>query len=325
MQTNTVTLRGLTATNNSNIPFETAIFALYQSTLYDGSDKENYLSVSDLIAPVRKTVLKLKYKIKPEMDVSNMLAAAKGTSHHSDMELALQAYNDEQTNDDAKYIQEVRSAKEFGKWTVAGKFDMVTGKDENGKRTLKDLKHVSGYSVQKLNTEKETMEHGLTIEEAMESRPTYTKFQLQLSIYCDLNQDLDLNPYADILFMLSSKVGFGPSPTDFAVRFPVLPAEEVEEFIKRRIALIEEQLALDELTIFCSPVERGTTQAEYKVKRMNKAGNYATVAGSKFNNRSDVDAFLRNKGRAGDIIDETPASHKLCNYCPHYGTTCDQI
>jgi len=325
---NTIELNGLAVTNNSNVPKELALFAIYANTLYDQDDKQKYLSASDLIMPVRRLVYKLKTKGQQQQqtDVSALLASAKGTSHHSTMEQALEAYN-KQFDDVAKqYIIEERFGQEFGEWTIAGKFDMLTPEDEDGYRMIKDLKHVSGYVYKQVMEEKDVMEQVESIEESMELYPHYTKFQLQLSIYAYLARNkYKLQPFGEILFMLSSKPSFGSDiPNETAMKFPLLPAEEVEAFMRRKIALVEEQLQLNEPTVYCTDKERMFRPGEYKLQRLGPSGKWSTVRGSKFDNLADFQRFVREKGRPGDQEFITEPTYLACEKYCQFSEICDQ-
>jgi len=323
METQTIKLRGLEVTNNNNLPLESVLFAIYNHTQYDGKHDDHSLSASDLMQPIRKTLYKLRYPVTDIRDVSTMMSSAKGTSHHSSMEEALIAYNEE--HKDNPYILEKRSQvtvdSETGEWTISGKFDMISPADEKGKRTIKDLKHVSGYAYSKLLEEMENLE-SLPIEEALQRFPTYTKFQLQLSIYAYLNPAINLNPWGDILFMLSSKVGFGSSPVDFTVRFPLFPKPIIDAFIRRRVTQIATHQIGNTLPL-CTDVDRGYKPASYKLLRVNKSGKQATVRGSKFDNYADFAEFVRTKGKPGDEQQITEATYSLCDYCNHKNI-CDQ-
>ena len=305
---------GVTYTNNSNINKEAAIFAMFHDSLYTGGKpREGKLSTTTVIGPIRKALLSIKNPTTSDKDVATMMASSRGTALHEQMARALTWMN-------IGYKVEQRGSREIAGWKISGEYDVIT---PDG--VLKDLKFVSNYSYVHLKEEQDRMTESMSMEELSVQFPTVFKYMAQLSIYRWIFKELDLQPYASILFMFNNGTNFGQIPSvDIEVRFPTFPYEEVESYLTDKINIIKQHIEEGTLPL-CTPAERGTTQAEYKVKRMNKTGKYATVAGSKFNNRSDVDAFLRNKGRAGDIVDETPASHKLCNYCPHYGTTCDQI
>ena len=307
---------GTKFTNNSGIPKELAIFAIYHAAQYDGKPTTaTNLSVSDFLTPMRKLIYKIQSPEITELtDVSYIMKSAKGTAMHSGLEAALAWYGG--------YKQEIRSQKVIDGVVVSGKFDLI----DLETNTLKDLKHVSSYTYKKLMLDIEKikdMDNSMSIKERLEYIPTYTKFQLQMSMYKWLNPELNLNPYGDIIFSLNDGGGMERYPIDNFHRFPLLLDEEIEEFIENRVAIIKQHLADGTLPL-CSDSERGFSPAEYKLQRVSPTNHQlTTVRGSKFNNYAKFREFVIKSGRPGDVEQITEAKYTLCNYC-NYSSICTQ-
>ena len=307
---------GTKFTNNSGIPKELAIFAIYHAAQYDGKPTTaTNLSVSDFLTPMRKLIYKIQSPEITELtDVSYIMKSAKGTAMHSGLEAALAWYGG--------YKQEIRSQKVIDGVVVSGKFDLI----DLETNTLKDLKHVSSYAYKKLMLDIEKikdMDNSMSIKERLEYIPTYTKFQLQLSMYKWLNPELNLNPYGDIIFSLNDGGGMERYPIDNFHRFPLLLDEEIEEFVVTHLTELKQHLADGTLPL-CSDSERGFSPAEYKLQRVSPTNHQlTTVRGSKFNNYSKFREFVIKSGRPGDVEQITEAKHTLCNYC-NYSSICTQ-
>lgn len=303
-------------TNRTNIPKELLIFAIYHATQYDGKPTTaTNLSVSDFLTPMRKLIYKIQSPEITELtDVSYIMKSAKGTAMHSGMEAALEWYGG--------YKQEIRSQKVIDGVVVSGKFDLI----DLETNTLKDLKHVSSYTYKKLMLDIEKikdMDNSMSIKERLEYIPTYTKFQLQMSMYKWLNPELNLNPYGDIIFSLNDGGGMERYPIDNFHRFPLLLDEEIEEFVINHLTELKQHLANGTLPL-CSDSERGFSPAEYKLQRVSPTnGQLTTVRGSKFDNYTKFREFVVAKGKLGDVEQITEAKYTLCNYC-NYSSICTQ-
>ena len=303
-------------TNRTNIPKELLIFAIYHAAQYDGKPTTaTNLSVSDFLTPMRKLIYKIQSPEITELtDVSYIMKSAKGTAMHSGLEAALAWYGG--------YKQEIRSQKVINGVIVSGKFDLI----DLETNTLKDLKHVSSYAYKKLMLDIEKikdMDNSMSIKERLEYIPTYTKFQLQMSMYKWLNPELNLNPYGDIIFSLNDGGGMERYPIDNFHRFPLLLDEEIEEFVVNHLTELKQHLADGTLPL-CSDAERGYSPAEYKLQRVSPTnGQLTTVRGSKFDNYTKFREFVVAKGKLGDVEQITEAKYTLCNYC-NYSSICTQ-
>lgn len=308
-----LSINGVEFTNNHGVPFETAIFAGFHSTLYSGgAPRVGKLSTTTLIGPLRKAIYGM---LQPEstepQDVNFLLASAKGTAMHQGMTNALTAY-------DSGYVCEQRIETEVDGWKISGEFDILTPDKQ-----IKDLKFVSNYNLKKLQEDMLILQPGMSLEEMYEQTPTYFKYQAQLSVYYYLLNDPEVKPYASIIFMVNNGSDMGKFKVDSEVTFPLWPREATEEFIKNRVAIIKQHLADGTLPL-CSDAERGFSPAEYKLQRVSPTnGQLTTVRGSKFDNYTKFREFVVAKGKLGDVEQITEAKHTLCNYC-NYSSICTQ-
>lgn len=308
-----LSINGVEFTNNHGVPFETAIFAAYHSTLYSGgAPRVGKLSTTTLIGPLRKAIYGM---LQPEstepQDVNFLLASAKGTAMHQGMTNALTAYG-------SGYVCEQRIETEVDGWKISGEFDILTPDKQ-----IKDLKFVSNYNLKKLQEDMLILQPGMSLEEMYEQTPTYFKYQAQLSVYYYLLNDPEVKPYASILFMLNNGSDMGKFKVDSEVTFPLWPREATQEFIENRVAIIKQHLADGTLPL-CSDSERGFSPAEYKLQRVSPTnGQLTTVRGSKFDNYTKFREFVVAKGKLGDVEQITEAKHTLCNYC-NYSSICTQ-
>lgn len=308
-----LSINGVEFTNNHGVPFETALFAGFHSTLYSGgAPRVGKLSTTTLIGPLRKAIYGM---LQPEstepQDVNFLLASAKGTAMHQGMTNALTAYG-------SGYVCEQRIETEVDGWKISGEFDILTPDKQ-----IKDLKFVSNYNLKKLQEDMLILQPGMSLEEMYEQTPTYFKYQAQLSVYYYLLNDPEVKPYASILFMLNNGSDMGKFKVDQEVTFPLWPREATQEFIENRVAIIKQHLADGTLPL-CSDSERGFSPAEYKLQRVSPTnGQLTTVRGSKFDNYTKFREFVVAKGKLGDVEQITEAKHTLCNYC-NYSSICTQ-
>ena len=135
-----VSPNGTKFTNNTGIPRELAIFAIFHAASYDGKPTTaTNMSVSDFLTPMRKLLYKIKNPpIEEISDVAYIMKSAKGTAMHSGLEQALAWYGG--------YKQEIRSETERMGVTISGKFDLI----DESTMTIKDLKNVSSFAYKML-------------------------------------------------------------------------------------------------------------------------------------------------------------------------------
>ena len=307
----TLTVNGTTYSNHSNIPRELALLIIHNSA-YDGrKTSETLLSVSDLMVPVRKTILKIKNP-KPNtiVDVLSLSKPAYGTMLHNSLEEALST--------DSDYILEKRTSKTVLDIEISGKFDLVH------KGTLKDLKTTSSYSLMLLAEERRAIgTNQLTLQELYENHPLHFKYIFQLSAYHWLNPDLITDSYGYILFHLTDNGGFNKLPIDSEKRFKLFSLKDTEAFITNRVEQIKSHLLADTMPD-CTETERGFTPPQYKVVRLNKTLKWLTVKGTKTDSLKTAQRFLLSeKAKPTDKIDTTPATYRMCEWC-NFNSICEQ-
>jgi len=310
---NIIDINGVKYTNNKNLPFEFCIFVAYHQTLYTGGGpREGKLSTTTVIGPLRKAILAMQYPNPGIQDISSLLASAKGTSHHESMRKALEWYGH-------GYKAEQRADRMVNGYKISGEYDIIT---PDG--IIKDLKHTSNFGYLKLQEEMTVMETQETPQDYANKYPHYFKFMMQLSILKFLNPDLDLKPWGTILFMINNGTDFGKLPSvDLESKFPLFTEDQVEQYLSDRVQIVKDHISAGTLPL-CTDQERGKSEPEYKLLRMNKSGKKATVRGSKFSNYSDFQSFVTTNGRASDEESAKPAEYKLCGYCS-YSEVCTQL
>ena len=284
----------------------------------------NTLSATSLLKSVRETVL--KKRVDPtnlEIDVSSLLASKFGQALHTGIEnawlkdheskLRLLGWTDKQI---AKILInpkpedlfdgcvpiyfERRSSKEVDGVTVTGKFDCCF----NG--VIRDNKSTSTYAYM--------------------NRTNDDKYVLQCSIYRWLNPDIATEDYCEIDFYFTdwSKARTSdpsyPAVRAKTIRLPLLPMDEVEAYVKRRLAQIKVNMNKPEDQIIeCNHEELWIGDPVYKYfSNPTKTDGRAT---KNFTNPIEANAHKNAKGK-GVVITQHPKA-KACNYCSA-ATLCTQ-
>lgn len=151
----------------------------------------------------------------------------------------------------------------------------------------------------------------------------YFKYQFQLSAYHWLNSDLNLKPFGQIIFHLTDGGGLERYPVYSMHQFPLLPHEEIEEFIINYISELHQHLNAGTLPL-CTNEERGYQPGEWKLQRISPTnGKMRTVNGSKHTNEADFRSYCKSKARPCDQEVITEPTFKLCEYCS-YSSICTQ-
>lgn len=303
-QTNNITVNGQTFTNNLGMPYETAIFNAYQSTLYTGGKpREGKVSTTSIIGPLKPLIYAITQPASEVLqDVSSLTASARGTSMHTGLESALTMLN-------SGYVVEQRVDREVNGWKVSGELDVLTPDKQ-----IKDLKTTSAYTIDKLKGDMEHLNSDMSLYEMSQLTPTYYKYLMQLSIYKYLLNDEEVQPFGSILFMLNHG-GFDGLPLNSETILPLLPNEATEEFLFERIGQLKQHIA-DGTLPDCTNVDRGFKPGEYKLSRFSPStGKWRTVNGSKFSTLQELQAFQSVKGKTGDKQLITPPTYFLCEWC----------
>ena len=301
-------------TNDTNLPMEICYLIMHFSSLYDGKLISRYnVSATDLLKPVKAIVLQIQHPYEDDQltDISTLAKSAKGTMMHEALEQVLTGI--------PGYTLEKRSDRKVGNWNISGKFDIV----HNGE--IKDLKTTGNFTLKLLAEDQARMQPGMSMDEMLQTIPNYAKWQIQLSLYRWLNPELVTKPFGKILISLTDGAGFDKQPVDSEHTFPLLPTEQIEQFIAAKLNQVDHYLDNpDQPLPRCSDTETGYRLPEYKLKYRDKNGKYRAYPGGTFNNKSEFDQFCNSKMKLGDVIESTPAKAVLCHYCKAR-SVCDQF
>lgn len=145
-------------TNNNKLSLPIAVWTLMDNYNYD--ERENVISATTLLKPVRQICLGMKFKDNLKViDASDLINSSMGTALHDSVEKAWK--NEEKTKailrelgySEALYdevVLERRSEKEINGYIISGQFDIAF------RGTVCDIKSTSTYKF--IFTEKETKE-----------------------------------------------------------------------------------------------------------------------------------------------------------------------
>ena len=314
--------------NVSEVPLALAVFLAVDH--YDHSKDPNEISATTLLKPLRQIVL--PSRIPPGEGLTNladMLASRMGTAIHDGIErawmghyaLALEDLGypkhvidrvvinptaeqlEDMTADGAEPIPvylEQRIKRNFGKWTITGKFDFVS------EGMVQDFKTTSTFTYKK--------------------QTNVQKYTQQGSIYRWLSPKIITSNELAIHYIFTDwKPSFVKSdpaypPKRFHTqKFPLLSVNETEAFIRRKLALIEQYWDAPEADIpLCDDEELWRSEPVFKyfknpdAKRSTK--NFAT--------RPEAYGFMAESGNIG-VVKEVPGQVTACKYCPAFAA-CSQ-
>lgn len=303
-------------TNKFDIPLVAAVWALTDT--YDYVDLPNYISATTLLKPTQEIILRdrLENENRLDLDVSDLLASAMGTSIHAGVETAwknhypraLRALGyDEETinlvkiNPDPKKLSktdipvylEQRSFKALEGFNVGGKYDLVV----EGK--LHDVKSTSVYAwIYGSNND---------------------NYKLQGSIYRWLNPEIITSDYITIVYVFTdwsksasrSNPNYPPKKVS-SVDIELFNLEETEEIIRKKLLKIieERNLPTDKLTP-CTKAELWQKDPIYKYYSDPLKINGKST--KNFNNYVDAFSHWSKMGKGVIITKESlPAK---CDYC----------
>ena len=301
-------------TNEKNLPLLSVYTLIHLSeTGYSGTGPTpGCISVTTLIAAPKKYLYALKYPDLEEIvDVSAIASSAKGTNLHNSFERAIAWWKEL----DPTIESETRLEREFEGYTIDGEYDFFQD------NKVKDLKHVSNYSLSALIEEMEAIKaEGLlegvyNITTAMEKYPHYFKYILQLSLYRWLRDIETDSTDGAIIFSLNNGGGFKGLPVDTEVTLPLIVGEKLETWIRDRLNLIKTHISNDTLPD-CTDNERILKKGTWKLTRYSqKTGKYRTVNGTTSDTEAGFNNLIAGKTKPGDIIAETEPEYLACSWC----------
>jgi hypothetical protein len=233
-------------TNKHNIPSTLALAIKRSNSKYKHNDDPNYFSATELLQPVRITVLKRRYRGKITRDIGDAIYMADGNSLHEML--------DEVPMELPVLLKESRQSIKLDGYTVSGQIDLY---QEGG--IVSDWKRTSVHAALR------------------EDKPEWAG---QLNIYGMLLRNIglpvnELHIYAILRDWMKGKLEREKNypPIAFIDRqFPVWQDDDVRQYCLSRIAAVKavENFKVDELPL-CTPDERWTRDENWgAIKRGNK-------------------------------------------------------
>lgn len=304
-------------TNNSNITLALAVWLLH--TEYDHVSGDDYISATKLMRPLRQIILPSRLSSTETTDVEDYISRALGNSLHDSIEkawlnghkrsLSLLGYPDHiidrvrinptpqelaATPNAIPVYLEQRSIRQFGKYRIGGKFDMVA------EGIVHDNKSTSAY----------TWLYGGRDEE----------HQLQGSIYRWLNPDKITEDFIRINYIFTdwkrADARSNPAYPQSRVQvkdIPLLSIAETEAWIATKIMLIERYKdSLESEIPECTDAElwRSAPQFKYYSDPTKTTGRST----KNFETLIDANSFMASKGGKGVVL-TVPSEPKRCGYC----------
>jgi hypothetical protein len=305
--------------HTSGVPLSLAVFLATDN--YDHNDDPLTISATSIIKPLRQLVLAAR--VPPEagvVDISSMLPSRIGTAVHEGIERAwlnnyqgamealgipkkvIQLVRINPTADEVKQnpdiipvYMEQRLSKKVGKWTVSGKFDFV------GQGRLEDFKNTTSYVVQKhINDE---------------------KFAWQGSIYRWMGPDIITNDNMAIQFIITDwKAAMAKQDASYPQErlieriIPLKPVSEVQSFVERKLALLEQYWDVPEDQIpECEEDDLQRTEPLFKYYADPAKAELGGRSTKNFDDKQAAQLHLSSAGKGA--IKEVPGQVKACHFC----------
>ena len=310
-------------TNIHNVPLALGVWLVADN--YDYQDRENYVSVTSLMRPIRQLVLSSRTaRGNLEADLADFASRAMGNALHDSIEKAwinnhrksmeILGYPQQvidrilinpspdllsRTKDAIPIYLEQRAFKKVGKWTVGGKFDMVAD------GIVHDNKSTTAYTWLTGDKDKD--------------------YQLQGSLYRWLNPDKITEDFIRINFIFTdwSKANARTDPKYpqakvQAKEVPLLSLEETQAWVENKLAQIEKYWDAPDAQIpECS--DEDLWRAPPKFKYYANASKTDGRSTKNFDDQAEANRFWKvEKGGAGVVI-PVVGEPKRCNYCDAVG------
>lgn len=313
-------------TNKTGISLPMAVWLIHDT--YDYVDRENYISATKLMRPLRHLILPDRIPVaqREAPDVQDYVARALGHSIHDSVEKAwVQGYKkslrdlgyDEETigrvlvnptDEQAAAVAdpilvyiEQRAFRQISGYTIGGKFDMVTD------GIVQDTKSTSAYSWL----------HGNRDDE----------HQLQGSIYRWLNPKKITADFIRINYiftdwqkMMAKSNPKYPQSRVLYKDIPLLSLKETQKWIEDKLLLIEAYSTTPEPELpECTDEELWRSDPVHKYySDPTKTSGRAT---KNFDNVAEANMHRAEKGKG--IVITVPGLPKRCDYCEAY-SACTQ-
>jgi hypothetical protein len=309
--------------NVSEVPLALAVFLA--SDFYDHDDDPFTISATTLLKPLRQIIL--PNRIPPGeglVNLADMMNSRMGTAIHDGIDtawktnykVAMQALGlpqrvidrvrinpepDEVTDDIIPIYLEQRLSRQLGKWKVTGKFDFI------GEGKVQDFKSTGTFTYKK--------------------QTSADKYTQQGSIYRWLDPKKITQDRMDIHYIFTDWKGAmaktDPTypPKRFHTQsFELMSLEATENFIRQKIALIEQYWGADEEDIpQCDDTELWRSEPQFKYYKNPEKTARST---KNFETMQEAQLRLIEDGSVG-IVKEVPGQVTACKYCPSFAV-CSQ-
>lgn len=303
--------------NVSEVPLALAVFLA--SDYYDHNDDPDTISATTLLKPIRQIILPSRIPAGDGLvNLADMMQNRMGAAIHDGIEKAwvtnhkpaLQALGLPQRVIDRVVINptevkpgdipvylEQRLKRKLGKWTITGKFDFV------GEGRVQDFKSTSTFTYKKqVNADK------------------YTQ---QGSIYRWLDPKLITESEMDIHYIFTDwKASMVRSDPNYPPRrfhrqsFPLMSLNETEQFISRKLMLIDGYWAAPEEEIpQCDGDDLWRSEPVFK---FYKSGDTSKRSTKNFTSRQEAVFFQAAEAKGAGVIKEVPGQVMACKYCPAF-------
>lgn len=305
--------------NVGDVPLALAVFLA--SDYYDHNDDPNTISATTLLKPLRQIILPSRMPAGEGLpDLASMMNNRMGAAIHDGIEKAwttnhvraMQALGyparvinqirinpkpEELTPDIIPIYLEQRLKRQLGRWTITGKFDFI------GEGKVQDFKSTSVWTYKnQVNT---------------------GKYSQQGSIYRWLDSKLITQDSMDIHFIFTDwKAGMQKSDPQYPPKrfhrqtIPLLSEQETQQFIQRKLDLIEQHWGAAEKDLpECDDEELWRSEPVFKYyknpdKTVRSTKNFPTMLEARMR-------FIED-GSVG-LVKEVPGSVTACKYCPAFG------
>lgn len=304
-------------TNKEDVPLTLAVWAVDDD--YDYVNQENYISVTQLIKPIKQIILGMRVTDE-DTDVSDLINAALGTSIHSGIEKAWKfnykknlkslGYSDELINkikinpkkEDLKdtdipiYIEQ-RNTIKVDNFTIGGKFDMVAD------GILHDNKSTSVYTWIYGGRDKD--------------------YCLQGSLYKLINKDIIKEDFIRVNYIFTD---WQKSAAAQNIKYPLnrlvckdiplLSLEETQKFVEDKVKQIKlYKDSPEEKLPRCTDEDLWRAEPKYKYYAdPTKTSGRST---KNFTSFEEANEYKLAKGNKGVVI-VVPGEVKRCMYCRAY-------
>jgi hypothetical protein len=305
-------------TNKHNLPLLVANWLALDE--YDHNPDPNTISVTTLIKPVRQTILSSRLPPNDQsnlVDVMDLVASKIGTAIHNSIEESITKHDYKLTlsdlgypsslinrvkvnptvveDDDIPIYLEQRVSKQFGKWTISGRFDFVYQGE------VFDIKSTSIYTYIK--------------------QTNLDKYKLQGSLYRWLNPVIINSPLdtMSIVYvfkdwsagMVARTTGYPPTPV-YIQKIPLLSLQETQVYITNKVNQLSKYWDAPESEIpYCTDEDLWRDPDTFKYY---KNPHKLTRSTANFDSYYEAHARYVADGSVG-LVKTIKGVPKACKYC----------